>query len=82
MSITTQLDTLRQLRRFETLVKDDDYNRIARERTVMMADLVREMEALCAIWDRIASIRPDLYVPLPEPEPADEFPEIEGVILI
>lgn len=77
MSIATQLDTLRQLRRFETLVKDDDYNRIAR-----MADLVREMEALCAIWDRIASIRPDLYVPLPEPEPADEFPEIEGVILI
>lgn len=48
----------------------------------MMADLVREMEALCAIWDRIASIRPDLYVPLPEPEPDDEFPEIKGVILI
>lgn len=39
MSIATQLDTLRQLRRFETLVKDDDYNRIARERM----DLEREL---------------------------------------
>lgn len=39
MSITTQLDTLRQLRRFETLVKDDDYNLIARERM----DLEREL---------------------------------------
>lgn len=39
MSIATQLDTLRQLRRFETLVKDDDYNLIARERM----DLEREL---------------------------------------
>jgi len=39
MSIATQLDALRQLRRFETLVKDDDYNLIARERM----DLEREL---------------------------------------
>ena len=39
MSIATQLDTFRQLRRFETLVKDDDYNLIARERM----DLEREL---------------------------------------
>lgn len=48
----------------------------------MMADLVREMEALCAIWDRIASPTIEAAAPEAEPEAVDEFPEIEGVILI
>lgn len=40
MSIATQLDALRQLRRFETLVKDDDYNLIARARMDLEKELL------------------------------------------
>ena len=46
---------------------------------IELHDLVAE---LSAILDRIASPTIEAVVPETEPEAVDEFPEIEGVILI
>lgn len=49
---------------------------------VSTIELAFELAELSASLSRIAEIRMDDFVPEPEPEAVDEFPEVEGFIYV
>ena len=47
-----------------------------------MIELFHELAELSAILARICSIEMENHAPVIEPEPVEEFPEIDGVIYV